>query len=148
MVWTLTKTFLMFHLQIIFLLQILNIYSVEQLNKFNNRNKNNSMIMKIDIRSIYCSSDKYRMFFRNQQDHTSVLLSTETWFTSDNVFDLGGYQAHHIYRANRSSRGSSVDVKNDWIYELMEGLSFCDTTIETVGLKVSMNMHDFFILAI
>ena len=41
----------------------------------------------------------------------------------------------------------SLYIKNDLIYENIEVLSFCDATIEMVGLKVSIYMYDFFILA-
>ena len=115
-------------------------FSVEQLNEFHNKNKNNPIILNINVRSFNCNFHKFRLMFRNQQDYLSVLILTETWFTSHNVSGLEGYQAHHVYRTNRSSGGVSVYIENISIYETMDELSFYDTTIEMKSFKVFINM--------
>ena len=75
-------------------------FSVEQINEFNNKNENNPMMLNINVRSFNCNFHKFRLMFRNQQDYLSVLILTETWFTSHNVSGLERYQAHHVYRTN------------------------------------------------
>ena len=123
-------------------------FSVEKLNEFNKKNKNNPMILNINVQSSNCNFDKFRLLFRNQQDYPSVLILTETWIPSDNVCGLQGYQALHVYRTNWLSGGVSVYINNNLICAILDDLPYCDTTIENVGFRVSINMFDFCILAI
>ena len=66
------------------------------------------MILNINVRSFNCSFDKFRLLSRNQQDYPCELTLTGTWFTSDNVCGLEGYQAHHVHATKRLSGGVSV----------------------------------------
>ena len=55
---------------------------------------------------------------------------------------------YHVYRTNRLSQGVSAYINNCLICEILDNSSYCDTTIEMVSFRVSINMYDFCILAI
>ena len=52
-----------------------------------------------------------------------------------------------MYRTNWLSGGVSVYIKNDLTYEILDELSYCDTTVGMLCFKTSINMSDFSILA-
>jgi len=58
-------------------------------------------IFHINIRSFNRNSDELSIFLCQLPTKPTVLVISETWFSSQNVAELVGYRAVHVFRDGR-----------------------------------------------
>jgi len=117
-------------------------YSVDSFNAQNEVNlTRNFFILHQNIRSFSANYDYLAALLDSLSIKPSVLVLSETWFTSGNCHDIFGYNSHHIYRENRMGGGISVFVDNRFKFSVLSDKCICTDAVEvsTVSLNVGFD---------
>ena len=80
-----------------------------------------------------------------------VFCLSETWLNSNNADSTSykGYNGHHVVRpGNGRGGGVSVFVDSSLCSTKLEEVSFCDYSIETCAVKVSLNSSNLIVIAV
>ena len=107
----------------------------------------NLTLVNFNIRSFHANSDSFFCLF-DDETLPEIIILTETWFDSENAWNLNGYKTFHTIRASGRSGGVSIAVKNNLNPSALAELSFCDDTIEICSVKIIVNNSTKYILGI
>ena len=104
-------------------------------------------IINFNIRSFIANSDAFLSGFENQT-MPEIFVFTETWFNSNNVRSLNGYNDYHTFREQGRSGGVSIYAKNTFSSRLVSELSYSNTSIEISTVEIVRDAEVSFVIGI
>jgi len=125
-------------------------YTINQYNSTFSTEINYFSIFHQNVRSIKNKFDLVTSFFDSLCQYPDVLIFTENWLDNDtkhnyNIKDCASY---HCVRTGRAGGGLSVFVGVKYVSNIIEELSFCNTTIEVLTVGVTYGNDTIFVVAI
>jgi len=98
---------------------------------------NNISILHMNIRSFQKNSDEFIVFLEQLVERPSVIILTETWFTTEFTADLWGYDAYHTVREDRRGGGVSVYVSKCFKHKNIPQWSIISENAEYCSVEIS-----------
>ena len=97
-------------------------------------------ILHVNIRSLQKNFDNLVCFIKCLPKPPDIIAVTETWLkeSTQQLYQLDGYEAHHIYRTTREHGGVSFFINNDCHAELIKEHTFVNdsSTLNTINCQV------------
>jgi len=113
-------------------------YSVDDYSAVLSRANMNFHIVNLNIRSYNSNSDELFIFLNQLPVKPDVIILTETWFTSDSIEDLSGYNAFHTFREDRGGGGVSVFVKSKYSCSDLPNWTYVGPNMEICSAVIIM----------
>jgi len=96
-------------------------------------------IFHVNIRSFNRNSDELLIFLSQLPIKPSVIVLSETWFSSFNVAELVGYRAVHVFRDGRRGGGISAYVKVAISSVPVHQLCYVSDTVEMCSVNINID---------
>jgi len=113
--------------------------SIDEFNSELYRNVNGLVVLHLNVRSFNKNSDCFCLFIGKLAVMPDVLVFTETWFSSDTVTELDGYNSYHVYRNERRGGGVSIYVKRKYNTSAIKDWSFIGFDFEINSVRISVD---------
>ena len=123
-------------------------FNQELSSQFNN--DKHLKIINYNIRSFFRNIDCFLSFFATLEYSPDIIVLTETWLHEDNkeFAKLEGYEAIHTIRENGRSGGVSMYYLYKYNVQQIVPMSLSNESIESCGIKLSLELENFYILAV
>jgi len=95
-------------------------------------------VFHLNIRSFQRNSDEFNILLEQLAVRPSVVVLTETWFTTQYTGDLEGYDAYHTFREDKRGGGVSVYVRKGFKHKSIERWSYNGENMEICSVEISL----------
>lgn len=125
-------------------------YDIHAYNKLIPPNSSNLNILHINSRSLSKNIDNISAFLSSLSTPPDILVFTETWLNDSNkhLYQLLGYNSHHLVRTTRTQGGVSVYVSQTMKSEQLQELTTLNDSIEINTIKVTAKTSTYTICGI
>jgi exonuclease III len=114
-------------------------YSSNQMSDIVEANKNSSLSMlHLNIRSTPKNLDTFVATLHSSAMEIDLITLSETWLKSSNadLHGIEGYAHEYLTRETRSGGGTSIYIKENWIYKIRNDLSHSSDEFEMLWIKI------------
>ena len=107
-------------------------------------------VLHINIRSLHKNFDNLISFVKCLPKPPDIIAISETWLkeSTQHLYQLDGYEAHHIYRTTREHGGISFFINSDYHAEFIQQYSFVNDDIEICTIKLKSTIPNYVFSAI
>ena len=105
----------------------------------------NISIIHINIRSMNKNMDEFMLKMDLIKYKFDVIIVSETWLESNDMFDLEGFSAFHSIRHHKKGGGVSAFVKSYLTADAIPELTVVNDQFESIGVRIKLS-QDIFII--
>jgi len=96
-------------------------------------------VFHINVRSFNKNADELTIFLSQLPTKPTVIVLSETWFSSNNSADLVGYRAVHVFRDERRGGGVSVFTRISISSIPMYDLCYVGDNLEVCSISLNLS---------